>query len=124
MPASGGRSRQRRNSRLRSDWWPLSVAPGGRVRLFSTPPALFRGVGLGPVLQRLTLPLLVDDAETHHILDWAPAVAPAIGLATTARQRAPVLSRTSPGPRCWHSIAAGEADDRSHRRHRADTLYP
>jgi nucleoside-diphosphate-sugar epimerase len=33
----------------------------------------------------LTLPLLVDDAETRRVLGWAPTIAPENGLAATAR---------------------------------------
>ncbi len=63
----------------------LAIGLGRRVRLFSVPPLLFGGLGLIPALARLTLPLLVDDGETRHMLGWAPRVAPEIGLAVTAR---------------------------------------
>ena len=40
---------------------------------------------LGPLIERLTLSLQVDDRETRAALDWLPPVSPEIGLAATAR---------------------------------------
>jgi nucleoside-diphosphate-sugar epimerase len=67
----------------------LASGLGRRMRLFPVPSALFAGLSLVPVLRpalhRLTLPLLVDDAETRRVLGWTPLVAPETGLAATAR---------------------------------------
>ncbi|MGA8760448.1 MAG: NAD-dependent epimerase/dehydratase family protein [Stellaceae bacterium] len=67
----------------------LAGGLGRRVRLFPAPAALFTGLSLLPVLRpalrRLTLPLLVDDAETRRALGWMPVVSSGTGLASTAR---------------------------------------
>ncbi|MGH7028993.1 MAG: NAD-dependent dehydratase, partial [Stellaceae bacterium] len=59
------------------------------ARLFAAPPAvlatLSRVPALGPLISRLTLSLQVDDSETRRMLGWSPAIAPAAGLAATAR---------------------------------------
>ncbi len=67
----------------------LADGLGRRVRLFAPPaPVLalaLRAPGLGTKLARLTASLQVDDDEARRILGWEPAVAPAAGLALTAR---------------------------------------
>ena len=67
----------------------LAHGAGRRISLFAVPSALLAGFrvvpGVGPAVRRLTLPLLVDDAATRSTLGWAPAIAPDIGLAATAR---------------------------------------
>jgi UDP-N-acetyl-alpha-D-quinovosamine dehydrogenase len=67
----------------------LAEGLGRAARLFSMPEAAFaplrRLPRLGPLMQRLTLSLQVDDQATRALLDWFPPVSSSIGLATTAR---------------------------------------
>jgi nucleoside-diphosphate-sugar epimerase len=66
----------------------LAAGLGRDARLFGVPQptlaALRRLPMLGRLVDRLTLSLQVDDAETRAALDWRPPVPPAIGLAATA----------------------------------------
>jgi nucleoside-diphosphate-sugar epimerase len=62
---------------------------GRRVRLCAAPAKLLAGLAVVPaladVVRRISLPLLVDDAETRRTIGWMPAVAAEDGLALTAR---------------------------------------
>ncbi len=67
----------------------LAEGFGRRARLFGAPPLLLSALArlprLGADLRRLMAPLRVDDGETRALLGWSPAIAPEVGLATTAR---------------------------------------
>ena len=67
----------------------LAEGLGRRARLFALPAPILalalRAPGLGTALARLTVSLQIEDDDTRKILGWEPAVAPAAGLALTAR---------------------------------------
>ena len=67
----------------------LAEGLGRAARLFTAPKGAFAALrvlpGLGPVVNRLTLSLQVDDEATRALLDWLPPVSSEIGLAATAR---------------------------------------
>jgi nucleoside-diphosphate-sugar epimerase len=67
----------------------LAEGLGRTARLFTAPKGAFGALrvlpGLGPVVNRLTLSLQVDDEATRALLDWLPPVSSEIGLAATAR---------------------------------------
>jgi nucleoside-diphosphate-sugar epimerase len=67
----------------------LAEGLGRKARLFTAPKGAFGALrvlpGLGPVVNRLTLSLQVDDEATRALLDWLPPVSSEIGLAETAR---------------------------------------
>ncbi len=67
----------------------LAAALDRPARLFRVPPSAFAALRrfpvLGPLTERLTASLQVDDRETRAALGWLPPVGPEIGLAETAR---------------------------------------
>jgi len=67
----------------------LAEGLGRTARLFTAPKGAFGALrvlpGLGPVVNRLSLSLQVDDEATRALLDWLPPVSSEIGLAATAR---------------------------------------
>ena len=67
----------------------LAAGLGRQARLFAVPHAVWPRLRnmrrIGPAVQRLTLSLLADDAETRVALDWTPSVTAEEGLLRTAR---------------------------------------
>lgn len=67
----------------------LAAALDRPARLFRVPPSAFAALRrfpvLGPLTERLTASLQVDDRETRAALGWLPPVPPEIGLTETAR---------------------------------------
>jgi nucleoside-diphosphate-sugar epimerase len=67
----------------------LAAGLGRPARLFAVPEAAFAKLrplpALGALVARLTLSLQVDDSATRALLDWAPPVPTATGLAITTR---------------------------------------
>jgi len=67
----------------------LAAGLGRKPRLFFVPDVLFAALrpwpAIGPRLARLTQSLQIDDSATRTVLQWAPPVPAATGLAATAR---------------------------------------